>query len=89
MNNRITPYDSPLIVISYIVIISLNRLGPVNPENAGRTQTLYDNADVVRKKQQTPIMETADNPQYGDTLRDSNVTSDPKSNETFYSYAIP
>ena len=78
---------SLLLVI--FVIISLNRLGPVNPENAGRTQTLYDNADVVRKKLQMPILETADNPQYGDTLRDSNVTSDSKSNETFYSYAIP
>ena len=36
------------------------------------------------------IIETANNPQYGDTMKQSDTTANPNSkNENVYSYAIP
>ena len=40
---------------------------------------LYDTAEPA----------TADNPQYGDTLKQSDTTANPKPHENVYSYAIP
>ena len=48
---------------------------------------LYDNMNVV--KEEPDVIETADNPQYGDTLKQSDTTANPKPNENVYSYAVP
>ena len=43
--------------------------------------------DAVEKEPK--VAETADNPQYGDTLKQSDTTANSKPNENVYSYAIP
>ena len=48
---------------------------------------MYDEVDTTKKE--PAVMETADNPQYGDTMKHSDSTADPKSSENVYSYAIP
>ena len=48
---------------------------------------LYDEVDTTKKE--PAIVVTADNPQYGDTMKQSDSAAGPKSNESIYSYAIP
>ena len=43
--------------------------------------------DVV--KNGPDVTETADNPQYGDTIKQSDTTANSNSHEHVYSYAIP
>ena len=44
---------------------------------------LYDSVKME------PDVKTVDNPQYGDTMKQSDTTDNPKPNENAYSYAIP
>ena len=58
-----------------------------SPDDNENTQImLYDSVDGMKQPDQ---MDTADNPQYGETMKQSDSTSNPKSNDNVYSYAIP
>ena len=60
------------------------RSSPASPEDNEHTQiVLYDDMDVV--KNEYDVMNTADNPQYGDTMKQSDAT---EPHENVYSYAI-
>ena len=60
----------------------------MSPEDNEHVHTvLYDEVDTTRKE--PAVMETADSPQYGDTMKHSDSAADPKSSENAYSYAIP
>ena len=72
--------------ISHSIII--NRSGSASPEDNERAHIeLYDEVDATKKK--PAVMETADNPQYGDTMKQSDAAADQKSSDNVYSYAIP
>ena len=72
--------------ISHSIII--NRSGSASPEDIEHTHiVLYDEVDATKKE--PAVMETADNPQYGDTMKKSDAAADPKSSDNVYSYAIP
>ena len=55
-------------------------------DNENAQPTLYDS---INSKPNLAEFETADNLQYGDTLKQTDTTTDTKSNENVYSYAIP
>ena len=60
-------------------------IGRSSPEDSDHAQiTLYESA-----KKEPDVTETADNPQYGDTLKQSDTTASPKPKENVYSYAVP
>ena len=61
-------------------------MSPEDNEHAHNI-VLYDEVDASKKE--PAVMETADNPQYGDTMKQSDVADDPKSSDNVYSYAIP
>ena len=53
-------------------------------DNEQAQATVYDSIN-----NKPNVTETADNPHYGDTLKQSDTTTDTKSKENVYSYAIP
>ena len=72
--------------ISHSIII--NRSGSASPEDNEHAHIeLYDEVDATKKE--PAVMETADNPQYGDTMKQCDAAVDPKSSDNVYSYAIP
>ena len=58
-----------------------------SPEDSERAQIIL--YDVVDSKKEPGVIETADNPQYGEVINRSDSTTDPNTNEKIYSYAIP
>ena len=67
----------------------LDRSNSPSPEDNEHAQImLYDNVNAA--KEEPDVTETsADNPQYEDTLKQSDATANPKPNENVYSYAVP
>ena len=65
-------------VVNFIVFFA-DRSSPENNEIM-----LYDSV-----KMEPDVTETADNPQNGDTMKQSDTTANPTPNENAYSYAIP
>ena len=72
--------------ISHFIIV--DRSGSASSEDIEHAHiVLYDEVDATKKE--PAVMETADNPQYGDTMEQCDAVVDPKSSDSVYSYAIP
>ena len=68
-------------------MLFVDRSSP-SPEDSERAQiVLYDVVDSSKKE--PGVVETADNPQYGEVTIRSNLIDDPKTNENIYSSVIP
>ena len=66
----------------YLCIFIYRSASPEDNESA--QIVLYNSV-----RMEPDVTETADNPQYGDTMKQSDTTANPKSNENVYSYAVP
>ena len=69
-------------VVDFIVVFA-DRSSPENNEIM-----LYDSVKM-EPDVKPDVTETVDNPQYGDSMKQSDTTANPKPNENAYSYAIP
>ena len=69
-------------------MLFIDRSSPTSPEDSERAQIiLYDVVDSSKKE--PGVVETADNPQYGEVQTDLiQHADDPKTNEKIYSYRL-